>query len=139
MTKSETSLLSMVKRALPGSFIDARLAVDPEDAIVYRTRQPLIHDLQEVPMLQEFGAFRVSAIMSGRTQVGICVRFHGDKTIAEAVRGDHAYFRLKKLGDKALGTPSTAMKTNDFLVFEFTSRGALLLKKLNKGRGYGNS
>lgn len=136
MEAPKSQLLEMVKRAKPGAFIDARLSINPESAIVYRTRQPIIEEIIEVPMLQEFGAFRVSAIMAGRTQTGICVRFN-DKTAAEVVQGDHASFRLKKLKDLELGLPKTAMKTSDFLIFEFSSRGALLLKKLAKGRGYG--
>lgn len=136
-TKS-SALLEMVKRARPGAFIDARLSIEPENAIVYRTRQPIIDDVIDVPMMQEFGTFRVSAIMSKRTQVGICVRFN-DKTQAQVIHGDHASFRLNKLKDNDLGVPKTAMKTNDFLIFDFSSRGALLLKKLVKGRGFGNS
>lgn len=133
---AKAQLLDMVKRTKPGAFIDARLSINPENAIVYRTRQPIIEDIIDVPMMQEFGAFRVSAIMAGRTQVGICVRFN-DKTHAEVVQGDHALFRLNKVKDGDLGKAKVAMKTNDYLIFEYSSRGALLLKKLAKGRGYG--
>lgn len=132
-------VLSMITRVKPGSFLDARLSHDPENAIVYRTRQPLIDkDTIEVPMLQDFGIFRVSAIMSGRTQVGICVRF-SDKIDAKVTQGDHATFKLKKLKDNELGVAKTSMKTSDFLIFELSSRGALVLKKLTKGRGYGTA
>lgn len=131
-----STLLDMVKRTRPGQFLDARLSVTPENAIVYRTRQPLISEIIEVPMMQDFGVCRVSAIMCGRTQVGICVRFR-DSIVARVTQGDHASFELSRLRGE-LGAPRTAMKTNDYLVFDFSSRGALLVKKLTKGRGYGN-
>src|ERR1700740_3265928 len=127
-------LLDLVKRAKPGAFIDARLSVESEDAIVYRTRQPIISDVNKVPMFQDFGIFKVSAMMCGRTQVGICVRFKPD-IIAAVTQGDHARFVSPKVV-RDVGEARTAMRTSDFLIFDYSSRGALLLKKLQRGRGY---
>src|ERR1700744_772938 len=122
-----TSLLDLVKRAKPGAFVDARLSVTPENAVVYRTRQPIIGDVNSVPMFQDFGIFKVSAMMCGRTQVGICVRFNAN-TKASVVQGDHASFVVHKVL-KDLGEARTAMRTTDYLIFTYASRGALLIKK----------
>lgn len=128
-------VLDLVNKARPGAFIDARIGAYPENAIIYRTRQPLIDpDLIEVPMLQDFGVFAVLAIMSGRTQVGICVRFT-PTVIAKVTQGDYATFIAQKVINNP-GIAKTAMKTNDFLIFSFSSRGALLIKKLPHGRGH---
>jgi hypothetical protein len=128
-------LLEMVKRAKPGTFVDARLSASPENAIVYRARQPLIEDIIEVPMLQDFGIIPVSAIMAGRTQVGVCVRFK-DNVVARVTQGNFATFVSDRCRDNP-GETSCAMRTSDFLIFSFSSHGALILKKLTKGRGYG--
>jgi hypothetical protein len=130
-----SQILKRVRKALPGSFIDARLSADPENSIIFRARQPLVGELSKVPMLQDFGIFDVSAIMAGRTQVAICVTFR-DNVTAKVTQGDHASFVSDRVKNN-LGEPYTAMKTNDFLIFGFSSRGALILKKLKNGRGYG--
>jgi hypothetical protein len=130
-----SNLLELVKLAKPGTFVDARLSASPENAIVYRARQPLIEDIIEVPMLQNFGIIPVSAIMAGRTQVGVCVRF-SDNMTAKVTQGNFATFVSDRCRGN-LGVATCAMRTPDYLIFSYASRGALLLKKLTKGRGYG--
>lgn len=85
-------------------------------------------------MMTKFGIFKVSAIMSGRTQVGVCVRFR-DGITATITQGDHATFVADRVKD--IGVAETVIKTNDFLIFNYSSHKALMLKKLTKGRGYG--
>lgn len=128
-------LISAIERARPGEFVDGRLLAKPVNAVVYRMRNPMIDELVEIPMMQTFGIFKVSAIMSGRTQVGVCVRF-GDNVETKVTQGVFATFSTDR-AKKNLGKATVLMKTSDFLIFGYESRGALTLKKLIKGRGYG--
>ncbi len=129
------TLLKAVSLARPGSFINGALFAQAENAIVYRTRNPIVDELAEIPMMQTFGIFKVSAIMSNRTQVGICVRY-GDNVESQIIQGDMATFTTTR-AKKNLGKVNIRMRTNEFIIFDFDSRGALILKKLTRGRGYG--
>lgn len=134
MVTVSSYVIEQLRNVLPGAFMDARLLLYPENAVLYRTRQPLVADtLVSMPLLTDCGAFGVSYIMSGRTQVGICIAFP-EGASARIVAGDHAAFRMTSgvAGRTPIGEALVAVKTQDFVLMGYQTRNALLLKKVTR-------